>query len=115
MDDEGVQMINPPHPGQFLRFELEEGRSLSVSAAADALHVTRQALTAMLNGRTALTADMALRFEKAFSFKMETLMRMQHAYDIAQARQRAGDIDVPPYVPKEPQPISPALLRAISS
>lgn len=50
---------------------------------------------------------MALRIEKAFSFRMETLMRMQHSYDIAQARQREGEITVQPWHPKqnpEPQP-----------
>ena len=107
MADEGIRMKNPPHPGLFLKFEIVEGRGLNVSEAAEALHVTRPALSAMLNGRAALTSEMALRFEKAFGLSMDTLMRMQHAYDIAQARQKADQIDVPPYVPKakpEPQP-----------
>lgn len=107
MTDQGIRMLNPPHPGLFLKTELLEGRSLNVSGAAEALHVTRPALSAMLNGRAALTSEMALRFEKAFGLSMETLMRMQHAYDIAQARLNADQIDVPPYTPKakpEPQP-----------
>jgi addiction module HigA family antidote len=106
-DEQGFRMLNPPHPGSFLKIELTEGRNLTVTDAAEALHVTRAALSAVLNGKASLTSEMALRFEKAFGFSMETLMRMQHGYDIAQARQHAGEIDVPPYVPKakpEPQP-----------
>ncbi len=110
MTDEGIRMKNPPHPGLFLRFEMMQGRGLTVTEAAQALHVTRPALSTVLNGKTSLTSEMALRFEKAFGLSMDTLMRMQHAYDIAQARQRAHQIDVPRYTPKakpEPQPSLP--------
>ena len=96
----GIRLMNPPHPGSFLHTELTEGRNLTVTGAAEALHVTRPALSAVLNGKASLTAEMALRFEKAFGLSMETLMRMQHAHDIARARRREGEIDVPPYVPK---------------
>lgn len=74
---------------------------MSVTDAAEALHVTRPALSAVLNGRASLTSEMALRFEKAFGLSMETLMRMQHAFDIAQARLHAEEIDVPRYVQKD--------------
>lgn len=110
MTNQGIRMKNPPHPGAFLRTELTEGRNLNVTEAAEALHVTRPALSALLNGKASLTSEMALRFEKAFGLSMETLMRMQHAYDIAQARKREGEIDVPAYVPKPKSDPQPSLL-----
>jgi addiction module HigA family antidote len=81
-------MKNPPHPGDFIRTEIIEPAGLSVSAAAAALQVSRPALSALLNGKAAMSGDMALRIEKGFGVKMETLMRMQSAYDIAQTRKR---------------------------
>ena len=81
-----MPMKNPPHPGDFIRTEIIAPSGLSVTAAAAALHVSRPALSSLLNGRADLSGNMALRIEKAFGVKMETLMRMQTAYDIAQAR-----------------------------
>lgn len=83
-----MPMKNPPHPGDFIRTEIVQPASLSVTAAAIALRVSRPALSSLLNGRANLSGDMALRFEKAFGVKMDTLMRMQAAYDIAQTRKR---------------------------
>ncbi len=74
-------MFNPPHPGVVIRSEIIEGHSLSVTAAAGLLGVSRQALSCLLNGRADLTGDMALLIEKAFGPRMETLMGMQSAYD----------------------------------
>ncbi len=91
------RMKAPPHPGAFVRSEIIEGHGLSVTAAARALGVTRQALSELVNTRTSLSADMAVRLEKAFGVSMDTLLRMQASYDIAQARQRAPSIDVQPY------------------
>jgi antitoxin HigA-1 len=68
-----------------------------VTDAARALGVTRPALSALLNERASLSPEMALRFEKAFGISMDTLMRMQNSFDIAQARRREKDIDVLPY------------------
>ena len=107
MNNQGIRIKNPPHVGGFLKIEIIEGHGLSVTAGAEALGVTREALSSLLNERTSLSPDMALRFEKAFGLSMDTLMRMQNDYDIGQARQRADQIDVPPFVPKaktEPQP-----------
>jgi len=87
---------NPPHPGEFIRTEIVEPSGLSVTAAAAALRVSRPALSSLLNGKADLSGDMALRFEKAFGVKMDTLMRMQVAYDIARTRKRAGQIRVRP-------------------
>jgi addiction module HigA family antidote len=78
--------------------EIIDPLGLSVTAAAKVLGVTRPALSALLNGRAALSSDMALRIEKAFGPKMDTLMRMQTSYDIAQARRREAKIRVRRYV-----------------
>jgi addiction module HigA family antidote len=83
-----MPMKNPPHPGDFIRTELVQPAGLSVTAAAIALQVSRPALSSLLNGKANLSGDMALRIEKAFGVKMDTLMRMQAAYDIAQTRKR---------------------------
>jgi len=90
----------PPHPGDFIRTEIIESAGLTVTAAATVLQVSRPALSSLLNGKAALSGDMALRVEKAFGVKMDTLMRMQSAYDIAQTRTREGQIKVKRYVAK---------------
>ena len=87
-------MKNPPHPGDFIRTEIIIPAGLSVTDAAIALQVSRPALSNLLNGKAALSADMALRIEKAFGVRMDTLMRMQSSYDIAQARKRERRIHV---------------------
>jgi addiction module HigA family antidote len=83
-----MPMKNPPHPGDFIRTEIIGPAGLTVTAAAAALQVSRPALSSLLNGRADLSGDMALRIEKAFGVKMDTLMRMQSSYDIAQTRRR---------------------------
>jgi len=87
--------------------EVTEPLGLSVTQAAKVLGVTRPALSALLNGRAALSSEMALRIEKAFGPKMDTLLRMQTSYEIAEARERAASIKVRRYVPK-PLPIQQA-------
>lgn len=89
-----MDMKSPPHPGEVVRREVIEPLGLSVVEAAKILGVGRPALSAFLNGRAALSAEMAIRIEKAFGPKMDHLMRMQCAYDIAQARQKADRIQV---------------------
>ena len=89
-----MPMKNPCHPGDFIRTEIIEPAGLSVTAAAIALRVSRPALSSLLNGKADLSGDMALRIEKAFGVKMDTLMRMQAAYDIAQTRKREKRIHV---------------------
>jgi addiction module HigA family antidote len=88
-------MKNPPHPGDFIRTEIIEAAGLTVTAAAIALRVSRPTLSSLLNGKADLSGDMALRIEKAFGVKMDTLMRMQSSYDIAQTRKRENRIRVP--------------------
>ena len=89
-----MPMKNPPHPGDFIRTEIIEPARLSVTAAAVALQVSRPALSSLLNGKADLSGDMALRIEKAFGVNLDTLMRMQSAYDIAQTRKREKEIRV---------------------
>ena len=90
----GIRIKNPAHPGGFVKSEVIEALELSVTGAARALGATRAALSAVLNERARLSPEMALRIEKAFGVSMDTLMRMQNSYDIAQARMRADEIEV---------------------
>ena len=105
---QGIRMKNPAHPGGFVKSEIIEALELSVTDAAKALGVTRPALSALLNERAHLSPDMALRIEKAFGVSMDTLMRMQNSYDIAQARRREGEIKVAPFKGKSNDPQSTA-------
>jgi addiction module HigA family antidote len=89
-----MRMKNPPHIGGFIRREVIEPLGLSVTDAAQALGVTRQTLNNLLNQRSSLSAEMALRIEKAFGPKMDHLLRMQLEYDMAQARKQQGKIRV---------------------
>jgi len=91
-----MPMKNPPHPGDFIRTEIVAAAGLSVTAAAAALGVSRPTLSSLLNGKAGLSGEMALRIEKAFGVKMDTLMRMQSAYEIAQTRKREKLIRVQP-------------------
>lgn len=93
------RLSRPSHPGQFIRMEILAPLGLSVTKAAEILGVTRPALSALLNERASLSPDMALRIEKAFGLKMDTLLRMQTAYEIAAAREREGTIQVKRYEP----------------
>jgi antitoxin HigA-1 len=94
------RMKSPSHPGAFVKSEILDPAELNVTDAAGALGVTRPALSAFLNGRAALSSEMAIRIEKAFGVSMETLMRMQNSYDIAKARLRATEINVLPFTGK---------------
>ncbi len=82
------------HPGEWLLREIVEPYDLSVTECAAHLGVSRQNMSAVLNGRTAISATMALRFEKAFGVKADTLLRMQVAYDLAQVRLSGKEPDV---------------------
>ena len=99
-----MRMLNPIHPGRFLRTEIIEGHDLSVTDAAKVLKVSRPTLSSLLNARADLSGDMALRFEKAFGVDMDTLMRMQNSFDIARTRSREKLIRVRRFEPAEPRP-----------
>ena len=97
MTNAGFRMKNPAHPGGFVKTEIIEPLGLTVTAAAQVLGVTRAALSTVLNERASLSADMAIRIEKAFGVSMETLLRMQNSFDIARAHEREGEIKVERY------------------
>jgi len=90
-------MRNPPHPGAFIRTEILGPLDLTVTSAAKVLGVSRPTLSSLLNGQADLSGDMALRLEKAFGVRMDTLMRMQASYDIARTRRREKSITVRRY------------------
>ncbi len=98
-EEKAMRMRAPVHPGRFLRTEVIDAHGLSVTEAAKILHVSRPTLSSLLNAKADLSGEMALRFEKAFGVDMDTLMRMQNSYDIAQTRNLAKKIDVERYRP----------------
>src|SRR5206468_12973848 len=100
-EEKQMRMLKPVHPGRFLRTEIIDAHQLSVTGAARVLKVSRPTLSRLLNAKADLSGDMALRFEKAFGVDMDTLMRMQNSYDIAQARKRAKTIHVARYRPRD--------------
>ena len=93
-----MSMKNPPHPGSLIKTEVIAALGLSVSKAAEILQVRRATLSDLLNGKSALTPDMALRIEKAFGPEMDHLLRMQLAYDVSKTREHAKNISIERYV-----------------
>jgi addiction module HigA family antidote len=89
-----MPMKNPVHPGALAKANLDE-LNLSVAAAAKAMKVTRQQLHNVMQGKSVLTPNMALRFEKAFGGSADMWLRMQVAYDLAQARKHQGKMVIP--------------------
>lgn len=94
-----MAMHNPPHPGSFIRDEILTPNGLSVTAAADLLGVSRPALSNLVNCRADLSPEMALRIEKAFGVRMDTMMEMQLRHDLAAVRRRASTIRVKRFQP----------------
>jgi antitoxin HigA-1 len=92
-----MAMFNPPHPGEIIREDCLKPLSLTVTAAAAWLDVSRQSLSEVLNGHNGVSAEMAIRLEKAGWSNAETWLSVQTAYDLWQARQRADSIHVKPY------------------
>jgi addiction module HigA family antidote len=93
-----MPMKKPPHPGDLIRTEVIDALGLSVSKAAQILKVRRATLSDLLNGKSALTPEMALRIEKAFGPEMDHLLRMQLAYDVARTREQARGLVIKRYV-----------------
>jgi antitoxin HigA-1 len=84
------------HPGIWLREEVVEPHGFGVGELARHFGVSRQAMSSLLNGRVALSAEMAIRFEKAFGLQADTLCRMQTAHELANARAHQDEILVAP-------------------
>jgi addiction module HigA family antidote len=89
-----MPMKNPPHPGRSVRRACLEALGLSVTEGAKLLGVTRQALNNLVNAKSGISPEMAIRLSKAFGSTPETWLRMQLAFDLAQARKNEGRIKV---------------------
>lgn len=89
-----MPMKSPPHPGLLVKHDCIAATGLSVTAAAGALGVTRQALSNLINGSAGVSPEMAIRLEKAFGGTAEVWLRMQLAYDLNEARKSAAKIKV---------------------
>ena len=88
-----MPMKNPPHPGALIR-DIIEALGLSVAEAAAGLGVTRQQLYNVINGKSAVTPEMAPRLEKAFGGTADPWLRMQVNHALARVRRNAGDLGV---------------------
>ena len=104
-----MPMKDPPHPGRSIRITCLEPLGLSVTDAARMLGVARHTLSRLLNGHAGISAEMAIRLEKAGWSNAEFWMRLQAAYDLAQARKREDrirvDLDLMPARVEERQPV----------
>jgi addiction module HigA family antidote len=89
-----MTMKNPPHPGLSVRHDCIESLGLTITEAARVLGVTRQALNNLVNCKAAISPEMAIRLDKAFGGGADTWLRLQAAYDLAQAEKHAGKIKV---------------------
>ena len=92
-------MKNPPHPGKEVRISCLEPLGLNVTEGAKVLGVSRQALSNLLNCHSRISGDMAVRLAKAFGSITETWIRLQAAYDVAQAQAREDQIKVERFLP----------------
>ena len=92
-------MLNPPHPGLSVRHDCLEPLGLSVTRAAAILGITRQTLNDLVHCRRGISPEMAIRLDMAFGGGADAWVRLQAAYDLAQARRKAGRIDVKRYQP----------------
>ena len=93
-----MEMYDPPHPGETVREDCLKALGLSVTAAAKGLGVTRKTLSSILNGRSGITAEMALRLAQAVGSTPEHWLQMQLAYDLWQAKHRVGILHVKQFV-----------------
>jgi addiction module HigA family antidote len=97
-----MPLKNPAHPGRIVKSACLEPLGLSVAAGAKVLGVTRQTLTKVVNGKSGISAEMAIRLAKAFGSTAEMWVRMQASYNLAQARKEESKIKVRrQHVPQE--------------
>jgi antitoxin HigA-1 len=87
-------MKSPPHPGLSVRHDCLEPLGLSVTEAARRLGVSRRQLSDIVNCRSGISPEMAIRLDKAFGGGAETWLRIQSTYDLAEAMQRVDEIKV---------------------
>lgn len=96
-----MPMKNPPHPGDLVRYDCLEPLGLSVTAAAKALNISRQALNNLVNKKSGISPEMAVRLSKAFNGSPEFWMRLQLNYDLAQIERNSSKIIVRPLGKKQ--------------
>ena len=89
-----MYMHDPPHPGEILREDYLKPLGLGVAQAAAGLGVTRQSLSALINGRAGISPEMAIRLSKAFHTTPQLWLDLQQQVDLWQARQRTSHIEV---------------------
>lgn len=94
-----MPMKNPPHPGELIRDNLDD-LGLSVAEGAAGLGITRQQLYNVMNGKSGITPEMAVRLEKAFGGSADIWLRMQLNYELAQVRKRETEITVTRLIPR---------------
>lgn len=95
-----MRMKNPPHPGRHVKMDCLDPLRLSVTRGAEVLGVSRLTLSNLVNGRNGVSPEMAIRLSKAFGGSAEVWLRMQMAYDLAQAEKKAGQIKVKRVTPR---------------
>lgn len=95
-----MPMKNPVHPGRIVKHDCLEALDLSVTAAAKVLGVTRQTLNNIVNEKTGISPEMAIRLSKAFGSTPESWLQMQVNYDLAEARRHESKIRVQRYEPQ---------------
>ena len=95
-----IRMKAPVHPGDFIKQEIVDSLGLTVEDAATVLDVSDVELSSVMNEDVRLSAEMALRIEKAFGVSMDTLLRMQCSHDIAMMRKREDEIEVERFAAK---------------
>ena len=92
-------MFDPPHPGEILREECLVSLALSVTKGAAVLGVTRQTLNNLVNEKSGISPEMAVRLEKAFGSEAGFWLRLQTAYDLAQTRRNTALNHITRFVP----------------
>jgi len=93
-----MNMHNPAHPGEILKELVINPLELTITDASEHLNVSRKTLSKVLNGRGAITPEMALRLELAFKIpSADHWLRLQNAYDLWQSRKNKSDLHVQPY------------------
>ena len=113
MPGSGIQVkLKPRHPGKFIHTEILEELGLDTAQTAQMLGVDEKSFAALVDGKTRLTPEMALRIEKAFAISMELLLRLQAWYDTEEMRAKGDAVEVQPYPPawaaKAGQPVGSA-------
>jgi addiction module HigA family antidote len=91
-------MHNPPHPGEIIKELCLEPLELSITAAADALGVSRKTLSSIINGKAGISPEMAVRLSIAFNTSSESWMNQQSQYDLWQAEARRKELHVKPLI-----------------